>query len=278
MLGDFCKCARTKSYRKPGDECARLCRSPNSAWRLERTFSQAIALADISYDLPKRWRSDSRLPFGKHFLHKILLTDNPAIRLPTVIQLGVPLADASIDKGRKALPRRSQSLAELSQYPIRGKPRQVLLSEISAVTAPRIGTGVTSQLRSHGIQMEVANQGQAVLILVDQESLEASLKYMARSPKSRIEKTCVAKRQVLHSPRQFEITNLQNKVEVIGHQAEGVDPVAETYDTFGEQSVEKAPIARGKEHVLLRVTAQDYVVQTARNVKSGFASHRTENT
>src|SRR5882672_5555887 len=93
MLGDFCKRARTKSYRKPGDECARLCRLPNSAWCLESTFSQAIALADISHDLPKRWRSDSRVPLGKHFLHKILLADTPAIRLPAVIHLGMPLAD-----------------------------------------------------------------------------------------------------------------------------------------------------------------------------------------
>jgi len=126
--------------------------------------------------------------------------------------------------------------------------------------------------------MEVAHQGQPVSILVDQESLEASLKYMACPPKPRIEKTCVAKRQVLHSPRQFKITNLQKKVEVIGHQAEGVDPVAETYDTFGEQSVEEMPVARGEEHILLGVSTQDYVVQTTRDVQSGFASHGTEDT
>jgi hypothetical protein len=121
--------------------------------------------------------------------------------------------------------------------------------------------------------VDIADQGQPIAILIHQESLEASLEHMAHPLKPGIEIAGIAKRQVLHPGGQTLIARLQRQVQVIGHQAKGVHPVAKAAHPFGKQLVEEVPVAGSKEHILPSVTAEDDVVQTAGNVKSRLAGH-----
>ena len=278
MLSGFCKRARTKPHRKPADKGARLRRLSAPALGLERTFGQAVTVAHIGHDLLERRGLTLCLPFGEHLLQEILLPDHPAVRLPAVEHLRMPLASACVDKDRKALPGRPDPLAELSKHPVCRKPRQVFLAEVSAVTAPRIGIRVLDHSRAHRIQVQVAHQRQAIAILIHQESLEPSLEHVPHPLEAGIEITGIAKRQILHACRQFDIAHLQSKVEMIGHQAEGVHPIAESGYAFGEQFIEVASITGREEHVLPGVAAQDDVVQTAGDMETGFTSHVGEDT
>jgi hypothetical protein len=121
--------------------------------------------------------------------------------------------------------------------------------------------------------MDIAHQCQSVAILIDQVSLEPSLEDMSDPCQPGIEIAGIAKRQILHARRQFQIPRLQRKVKVIGHQAEGVDPVAEAGNAFGEQLIEEVPVTGSQEHVLPGIATQDDVIQTASDVQARFASH-----
>ena len=79
MPGDFCKRARTKPDRQPGDECARLRRLPAPARRLERPFGESVTVAHIGHDLFERWGFALCLPPGEYLLQEILLPDHPAM-------------------------------------------------------------------------------------------------------------------------------------------------------------------------------------------------------
>ena len=83
----------------------------------------------------------------------------------------------------------------------------------------------------------------------------------------------VAKGEVLHAPGEGFLARLQGEMDMIGHEAEGMDPIAEAAHAFGEQLIERATVLGGEEDVLPGVAAQDHVVEGAGDVQAGFAGH-----
>ena len=83
----------------------------------------------------------------------------------------------------------------------------------------------------------------------------------------------VAKGEVLHAPGEGLLARLQGEVNMIGHEAEGMDPIAEAAHAFGEQVVELGAVLGCEEDVLPGVAPQDHVVERAGDVKAGFAGH-----
>ena len=137
MLGDFYQRARTRLDREPGHQRARLRRLPALSRRLERAFSQPVALAHVGHDLFEGRGLDLRLLLGEHLFQEIRLPDHPAIGLSAVEHLRMPVARARVDKGGEALPGGPKPRAELAQHPIGREPRQDFLSQVSAVANPR---------------------------------------------------------------------------------------------------------------------------------------------
>lgn len=278
MHGDFRKRTRTRPDGEPCNEGTGLRRLPTLAWRLERAFCHPIAMAHIGHDLLERRGLAFGLLSGKDLSKKILLPHYPAIGLTAVEHVRMPVANAGLDKSGKALPGGTEPLPEVSQHPIRCQPRLVFFPKVSAVTTPDIGTRCPDHLRSDRVQMQVAHQRQAITILIDKERVEAPLKHVPDLSAPGIEIAGVSKRKVLHAGGQLNVTDLQNEVQVIGHQAEGMNPVAEADNAFRKQVVEILSVVTGEEHILPSIAAQNDVVQTTGNMQSGFASHGTEDT
>jgi hypothetical protein len=62
-------------------------------------------------------------------------------------------------------------------------------------------------------------------------------------------------------------------MDVVGHQAESVDTAAEFLDYSLHKEIKHVPVAILEEDVLLGVTAQDDVVESAGVVYALFACH-----
>ena len=86
-------------------------------------------------------------------------------------------------------------------------------------------------------------------------------------------KHSVVRPQRHSSCRNRLLARLQGEVQMIGHQAEGMNAVAEAADAFLDQFIEPRAVFSGKEDVLTCVTAQDDVVEAAGHVQTRFASH-----
>jgi len=100
------------------------------------------------------------------------------------------------------------------------------------MSTPRVLHRIAHDARAHGIQMDVADQLQQVVVMVDQQGLVAALEQMAYASALTVERLSVAKRQILKWPRQRLVTRLQSQMNVVAHQAKAVHAVTETLDAF----------------------------------------------
>ena len=91
----------------------------------------------------------------------------------------------------------------------------------------------------------------------------------------RIDMARIAKGKVLDADGQGLLARLEGEVQVIGHQAKGMDPIAEAGNAFLDQFVEPRTVSSAEENILTGITAQDDVVEASRHVQAGFASHAT---
>lgn len=62
-------------------------------------------------------------------------------------------------------------------------------------------------------------------------------------------------------------------MDVIAHQAEGMNPVTEADHAFGEQVVEVPTVCGCQEYVLTCIPTKDDMVKTAGDVNARLASH-----
>jgi len=278
MFCNFSKCTGTKLDGKPGRECAGLGGLAAAALGAERVLGETVTLAHVGHDLFERRGLAYCFMLGKHLLQEVFLPDHPTICLPAVEHLRVSIARSGIDKGRKAPPCGIELISELTQDPVGRQPRQDFLSDIGAMAAPGIAPGVADHSGPNRIEMEITYQRQPISVVIHQKGLEAPLEHMPDPVESGVQMAGVAEGKILHAGRQARFPGLKRQMQVIGHQAEGVNSVTETLHAFGEQIIEVPSICVSQEHVLARIAAQDDVVQTTGGMKSGFASHKGEDT
>jgi hypothetical protein len=62
-------------------------------------------------------------------------------------------------------------------------------------------------------------------------------------------------------------------MDVIGHQAKSVNPVAKADYSLGQEVIEDLAVAGGEEHILAGIAAKQDVIEAPGKVKTGFASH-----
>jgi len=259
--------------RKPGDERASFGGPARPAGGEQLFLAQAVAAAHIGYDVAEWGRAAAvGLGFEDRF-DEIGLTHDAGIGFPAIERLVVPFGLAIIDEAGIAGAGSAPAGAELPQHPVGGQPRQIIVSKIGPVAAIGVSGGLLDHAGAHRVQVDVAHQCQSVAILIDEVGFEAALEEMSGALEPRVEVAGVAEGEVLHARGQRLIADLERQVQVIGHQAEGVYPVAETRDTLGHELIEAAAIFRGKEDVLPGVAAQDDVVEAAGDVQARLAGH-----
>jgi hypothetical protein len=65
-------------------------------------------------------------------------------------------------------------------------------------------------------------------------------------------------------------------MKVIGHEAEGVNPVAEAARPLLQQQIETVAVGIGQEYILAAVATENDVIKAARKIDAGFTSHGNE--
>jgi len=121
--------------------------------------------------------------------------------------------------------------------------------------------------------MDVADQFQQVGIRIDQKRLEPPLEKMSGALLAPIEILRVAKGKVLDDFRQGNLRDLHGKMDMIVHEAVGVNTVLVALDSRLKKQQESGAIrAVGKDGVAT-VTAQHHVVKGAGIVDARFAGH-----
>jgi hypothetical protein len=69
-------------------------------------------------------------------------------------------------------------------------------------------------------------------VSVDQHSFIAPLEEMASPFFASVDPASVSKKEILQTARQRDIAGLEDKMDRVGHEAEGMHPIAETASAF----------------------------------------------
>lgn len=121
--------------------------------------------------------------------------------------------------------------------------------------------------------MDVADQFQQVGVRIDQKRFEPPLEKMSGALFAPIEILRVAKGKVLDDFRQRNLRDLHGKMDVIVHEAVGVNTVLVALDSRLKKQQESGSIrAVGKDGVAT-VAAQHHVVKGAGIVDARLAGH-----
>ena len=73
--------------------------------------------------------------------------------------------------------------------------------------------------------------------------------------------------------RQGSVANLQGQVDMVGHEAEGVDTIAESAGSLLEQEIEAVTVLWGKKNRLAAIATKNDMIESAGNMNSRFACH-----
>lgn len=121
--------------------------------------------------------------------------------------------------------------------------------------------------------MHIANKLDEIGIGINQKSLVTSLEQVSQPIFSLIDESSVTKGKIMEDFCQGQTADLNDKVDMVGHQAEGMYPAIKTLYAFLEQQQKTASVLLGKENILPTVAAQQNMINPTWNMKSGFASH-----
>jgi hypothetical protein len=79
--------------------------------------------------------------------------------------------------------------------------------------------------------------------------------------------------KVLHDAGEGNVACLDHQMNMVSHEAEGVDAMAETLDTFLQKKKEAGAVFFGEKDILSGIASQNDMVEGAEIMESGFACH-----
>ena len=124
--------------------------------------------------------------------------------------------------------------------------------------------------------MDIAYQFEQIAVPIHQYGFIASLEEMTGSLLPPVEPAGITEREILHAAGQRNLANLQGKMDMVGHEAEGVNPVAKAESPFLKQEVKAAVVSVGQKNILPAVAPEDNMIKSTRKVDAWFACHGEE--
>jgi len=121
--------------------------------------------------------------------------------------------------------------------------------------------------------VEVGHQLQQIIILFDENRLVSTLKEVPLCVCAPVEPLGVTKGEVLHDAGQGNLANLQGKVDMIGHQAEGMHPKTKALNAFLYQKKKTVTVFIFCENICATIATQHDMIECARIMNAGFTSH-----
>jgi len=209
---------------------------------------------------------------GKHPGPAALAPDQPAAGQYRISSLPSPL----LHESSVGLPRFSRCLAELKQYLLGVHPRAFSLVHQGTVTTPRIAVQIFQGIYHsgpHGVEMDVANQGQKVLVLIAEDGFVAVFEEMAGAAVTTIKIEGVPGEKFAHGSGNARLTALENEVDVVVHQDPGVNNALPLRDNSAESFEESDFILVISKNVRLINAPNHDVMQGAGDIQSCLAWH-----
>lgn len=141
------------------------------------------------------------------------------------------------------------------------------------MTAPRIITRSFYHASADRIEVYIAHQFQKIAIAIHKNRFVTTLEQVPGSFGLPVNPAGVTKREILHASLQRKIAALQGKMDMVGHEAKGVNSVTEADSSFLKQEIETESILVAKKYGLSTITAKYDVVESAGQVYARFSCH-----
>jgi hypothetical protein len=121
--------------------------------------------------------------------------------------------------------------------------------------------------------VDVTNELEKVRVPVHLDRPEAALEQVTRALRPPVEAPRVPEGEVLNHARQGDITDLDCQVDMVPHEAVGVDTMIEPRYPVCEQITQPPPIVVVCEDLLPAITTHHDVVERSRRVTSRLPRH-----
>lgn len=121
--------------------------------------------------------------------------------------------------------------------------------------------------------MNITHEFKQISIGIDQQGFVSSLKEVPGPGARIIDPLGKTQGEILHDLGERDIVYLHNKMEMVTHQAEGVDTTAEFLDNILEDQIEAIAVAIVKEDRIASVAAESDMIESGRIMNTEFTGH-----
>ena len=136
------------------------------------------------------------------------------------------------------------------------------MAEISSMAAPWVRLRFCCQPCPYRVEMDIAHQFEQVAVLVHQDGFVASLEEVTGPFLPPVEPAGIPEREILHGAGQGDFANLQGQMNMVGHEAEGVNPVPKADGSFLKQEVKTAIVGVSQKNILPAVASENNMIES----------------
>ncbi len=141
------------------------------------------------------------------------------------------------------------------------------------MAAPRIFFICCDQTSPYRVVMDIANQLEKITVPLHQHGFVTALEEMAGSFLPPVDPAGITEREILHTARQRNIANLQGHMDMVGHEAKGVNPIAKPTGPFLKQKVETIAVSIVQKDNLPAVSPENHMIKSTRKMDAWFTCH-----
>ena len=128
------------------------------------------------------------------------------------------------------------------------------------MATPQIILRLLDNPGANRVQMNVASQHMQIAIRINQHRLVPPLEKMTGTFPAPVDPLCVSKTEILKNSGKRYPAHLNGKMDVVAHQAKGMNAVAKPLDPFLDKEGKPSPCFITIENDLARVAPQDDVI------------------
>jgi hypothetical protein len=121
--------------------------------------------------------------------------------------------------------------------------------------------------------MDIGNEFEKKGVGINKDGLVSPLEQMPGPVQPAINPGGIAKGEILHDAGERSIAYLDGKMNMVGHQAVGMDTEAEFFDGFLQEKEKTIPVAIFKEDILPGIPAQDDMIESTGVMDALLAGH-----
>lgn len=141
------------------------------------------------------------------------------------------------------------------------------------MTAPRIVLSGRDNARAYRIEVNIAHELKEIGIGVDQQGFISSLEEVSGPGARIIDPLGEPQGEILHNPGERDVIHLHNQMEMVAHQAEGMNTAMEFLDSMLEDQIEAITVAIVEEDRIASVAAEDDVIESGRVMDAKSTGH-----